>query len=592
MHILGLSFFYHDSAAALIRDGEIVAAAAEERFTRQKHTADFPEQAVRYCLREAGITSQDLGEIVFYEKPLVKFDRILECVIATWPFSYGQWLRAMPRWLGSRLHIARLIRKRLGVKRKPIMFCRHHLSHAASAFFLSPFERAAVLTVDGVGEWETTTLGRGVENRLELEYAQKFPHSIGLLYSAITSYLGFRVNDAEWKVMGLAPYGSPTLLEKFRRLVDVKKDGSFRLDLDYFSYHRGGRWMFSRKFQRLFGESQRFPEDSLTDFHRDFARSGQALIEEVLLKIAVHLRRLYGERYLCIGGGVGLNSVANWRIFEEAGFDDVFIQPAAGDDGGSLGAALFVHHCVFKRPRCPSLKHVYTGPGYTEEEIEQALREAGARFRTIKDDSRLVEETVRLLEEEKVIGWYQGRMEFGPRALGNRSILASPRREEMKAIINAKVKYREAFRPFAPAIVWERASEFFDFSEGMDLPYMLLVPQVRPEKRALIPAVTHQDGSGRVQTVRREINPLFHEVIQRFGERTGVPVLLNTSFNVRGEPIVNTPREAYHCFLNTGIDALVIGHFLVEDKPKPVDVGGGMSRSVRLEQTVDEGVPL
>lgn len=582
MIVLGISCYYHDSAAALVRDGKVVAAAEEERFNRIKHFDGFPEQAIRYCLREAGVTIRDVDHVGFYEKPMVKFDRLLETILAQWPRTWDLWRKSIPLWLKTKLRVGRTIQDRLGAD-QDVLYCSHHLAHAASAFLLSPFAEAAILTADGVGEWTTTAWGVGRGTQMEFRKEIRFPHSIGLLFSAITSYLGFQVNDAEWKVMGLAPYGKPSHLEKFRQVVDVKDDGSLRLDLRYFDFPHSTSRTVSRRWEELFGRPQRLPEAELDDFHRDVAHSGQAIIEEIMVKTAAHVRRETGMDNLCLAGGVALNCVANWRILKECGFRELFIQPAAGDSGGALGTALYIHHSVLGNPRSWVMTHALLGPAFDDAEILETLRANGAVFETAPDDDDLVRRTARAIAEGKVVGWFQGRMEFGPRALGARSLLADPRDAKMKDTINAKVKYRESFRPFAPAVLKERAAEFFDMPAGMDAPFMLLVPQVRAEKRAAIPAVTHADGSARVQTVTEETNALFYRVIREFGALTGVPVVLNTSFNVRGEPIVCTPQDAYDTFVNTGIDLLVIGRHIVAQKPHAVDHAAGQARSRALE---------
>lgn len=586
--VLGISCYYHDAAAALVRDGQLVAAAEEERFNRQKHYNGFPEQAVRYCLEEAGLTIDQVDHVCFYEKPLVKFTRILETILACWPRTYRPWLKAMPLWLGHRLRIAHEIQEKLGTDRD-ILFCRHHLSHAASAFLVSPFEEAAILTADGVGEWTTTAWGVGRGNGIELRKELRFPHSVGLLFSAITAYLGFRVNDAEWKVMGLAPYGKPTYVDRFRQVVDIKEDGSIRLDLRYFAHAYSTDRTISPAWERLFRRPQRHPESELTDFHRDIAHSGQKIVEEIMVKTAKHVREQTGMTRLCIAGGVGLNCVANWRILKESGFDDIFIQPAAGDSGGALGAAFYTYNCALQKPRAFVMRHALWGPRFSDDRIKQALDRALAAYERIDDEAELLERTAKLIADGRVVAWFQGRLEFGPRALGARSLLADARNPAMKDIINAKVKFRESFRPFAPAVLRERAHEYFDITEDMDAPFMLLVPSVREEKRAVIPAVTHEDGTGRVQTVTDEDNGRYYRLIRAFGERTGVPVVINTSFNVRGEPIVCTPEDAYHTFVHTGIDALVIGNYVVTTKPDVIDYEAGMKRSVALEAGLNTG---
>jgi carbamoyltransferase len=585
MIVLGISCFYHDAAAALVRDGQLVAAVEEERFSRKKHASNFPELAIKYCLQEAGVTINQVDYIGFYEKPLVKFDRILETILADWPRTHSVWVKSIPSWMDTKLHIGRTIRKTLGIDNE-ILFCQHHLSHAASAFLVSEFHEAAIISADGVGEWTTTAWGVGRGTDLEFLKEIRFPHSIGLFFSAITAYLGFKVNDAEWKVMGLAPYGEPRYVDKFREIVDIREDGSFHLDMKYFSYLHSTTRTFSSAWEALFGRRARTKESELDQFHADIAHSGQKIVEEVMVKMATHVRHATQLTDLCLAGGVGLNCVANWRILRESGFKRLFVQPAAGDSGGALGTAFYIWNSVLKNPRTFAMKHALFGPSFTDADIADVLARNGSVHLEIDDEEELVTRTVELLVSGKVVGWFQGRMEFGPRALGSRSLLADPRNPNMKDIINAKVKFREAFRPFAPAVLKERAHEYFEMPKGMDAPYMLLVPNVRPEKRDVIPAVTHQDGTGRVQTVTEDTNPLFYRLIKKFGERTGVPVLINTSFNVRGEPIVCTPQDAYNTFVHTGIDALVIGRFLVTAKPGDVDYVAGMRRSVALEADV------
>ena len=582
MIVLGVSCYYHDAGVALVRDGEVVAAAEEERFTRRKHDSGFPDRAIDFCLRQAGITAREVDHVVFYEKPLVKFDRILETVLTEWPWTWMHWLKAMPLLLETKLRIGHALRKKLG-EEKEVLYCDHHLSHAASAFLPSGFEEAAILTADGVGEWTTTAWGVGRGNTIEFRQQIRFPHSVGLLFSAITSYLGFQVNDAEWKVMGLAPYGKPVHVDKFREVVDLREDGSFRLNMKYFGFTRSTTRTVSRAWEQLFGRPQRQSESEIEDFHRDVARSGQAIVEEILVKMARHVQRQTGLENVCLAGGVALNCVANWRILQESGFKRIFIQPAAGDSGGALGAALYVTHTVLGQPRKWVMNHALLGPAFSQAEIEETLRRNGAAFAVAGSDDELVRRTAQLVADGKVVGWFQGRLEFGPRALGARSLLADPRSDRMKDAINSKVKYRESFRPFAPSCAREVAHEFFEMPAGMDAPFMLLVPQVRPEKRAVIPAVTHADGSARVQTVTEEVNPLYYGVIREFGRLTGVPVGLNTSFNVRGEPIVCTPQDAWHTYRTTGIDALVIGRCIVTEKPQTVDHEAGLERSVALE---------
>ncbi len=582
MYVLGISCYYHDSGAALVRDGQLVAAAEEERFNRKKHDSDFPSLAIAYCLKEAGITIDQVDYIGFYEKPLVKFNRILESILATWPRSCGAWLKAIPLWFSHRLHITKEMQEKLGTD-KEILFCQHHLSHAASAFLVSPYKEAAIITADGVGEWTTTAWGVGKDTAIEMHKELRFPHSVGLLFSAITAYLGFRVNDAEWKVMGLAPYGKPTYVDQFRQIVDIKDDGSIRLNLDYFAHTYSTTATINDKWADLFGRPQRPSETELDDFHNDIAHSGQKIVEEIMVKMATHVHKQTGMSNVCLAGGVGLNCVANWRILQESGFKDIFIQPAAGDSGGALGTAFYIYNTVLGKPRNFQMEHALWGPSYSDAEIRAALDQAEAAYEVIEDEEELLARTAQMIVDGQVVGWFQGRLEFGPRALGSRSLLADARNPKMKDIINAKVKFREAFRPFAPAVLKERAHEFFEMPPGMEAPYMLLVPKVRPEKHAVIPAVTHQDGTGRVQTVTEEQNGRYYRLIRKFGEMTGVPVVINTSFNVRGEPIVCSPHDAYRTFVNTGIDVLVMGDYIVTEKPKPVDYEAGMRRSIKLE---------
>lgn len=580
--VLGISAYFHDSAAAIVRDGQLIAAAEEERFTRRKHDSGFPSRAVEYCLCEAGLTIDEVDHVGFYEKPLVKFNRILETILADWPFTLRPWLKAMPLWLTGRLRMTADMQKHLNCRRE-ILYCQHHVSHAASAFLVSPFDEGAIITADGVGEWTTTAWGVGRGTQIDMKREFRFPHSVGLLFSAITAYLGFQVNDAEWKVMGLAPYGRPTLVDRFRQIVDVKEDGSIRLDLRYFAHTRSTTRTFSSRWESLFGQPQRASESELTDFHRDIAHSGQKIVEEIMLKMARHVRRETGLPNLCIAGGVGLNSVANWLMAREAGFDRVFIQPAAGDSGGALGTAFYIYNTVLGRPREFRMDHAYWGPQFGLREIHQFLTEVGAEYQRIEDESALLEQVARMIADGLVVGWFQGRLEFGPRALGSRSLVADARNPKMKDIINAKVKFRERFRPFAPTVLREHAHEYFEMPRDMDMPFMLLVPKVRGEKRSVIPAVTHEDGTGRVQTVTEAVNGRYYRLVRAFHRLTGVPVVINTSFNVRGEPIVCTPKDAYHTFVNTGIDALVLGDYLVTNKPEAVDFERGMRRSVSLE---------
>lgn len=570
MKILGISCYYHDAAACLMRDGEIVAAAQEERFTRKKHDQEFPLHAIRYCLKAGGIRPQDLDYVGFYDKPLVKLERMLYTYLATFPKSFRSFHKAMPIWLRQKLWVKDRIRRDLDYEGE-ILFGEHHQSHAASAFLVSPFKEAAILTVDGVGEWSTATYGVGRDRQVELFFELRFPHSLGLLYSAFTYYLGFKVNSAEYKVMGLAPYGQPRYFDLImKHILDVKEDGSFKMNMRYFNYTHG-LTMTNGRFSDLFGGPARDPEGTLDQRHKDIAASVQKATEHVLLRMANHLARTTGQKNLCMAGGVALNCVANGRILRECPFEDIFIQPAAGDAGGAVGVAAYIQHTLLDAPRTQAWKHAYLGPEYTNEEIREYLTANGIAFQECRR-SELLEKTARLIDQQQVVGWFQGRMEFGPRALGNRSILADARNPKNKDTVNLKIKFRESFRPFAPSVLLERVNEYFELDTPS--PYMLLVAQVRPEKR-VIPSVTHIDGSARIQTIAREENPLYYDLIREFDRLTGCPVIINTSFNVRGEPIVCTPHDAYLCFMRTNMDHLVMGNFQLDKrqmKPLQEDV--------------------
>ena len=568
MNILGISCYYHDSAAALVQDGKLVSAAHEERFTRKRHDSDFPMQAIEYCLREAGISASDLDYIGFYDKPMTKFDRILQTYLATWPKSFPSFFKAMPVWLNEKMWTPQTIRKKLGYE-GPILFAEHHVSHAASAFLVSPFEEAAILTLDGVGEWDTTTYGIGRGTSIELFKTIHFPHSLGLFYSAFTYYLGFKVNSAEYKVMGLAPYGTPRYYDTImKHLIDLKDDGSFRLNMDYFVYD----WaltMTGRKFARLFGQPRREQESALTQFHKDVAASLQQVTDEVVVKIAKHLHNETGLANLCMAGGVALNCVANSKVLAQTGFQNVFVQPAAGDAGGALGVAYYIHNTLLGNPRNSSMDHAFLGPAFSDEEIEAFVQEHQLPVRKL-DRSELLSTVARLLTDQNVIGWFQGRMEYGPRALGSRSILADPRNPENWKRVNLKIKFRESFRPFAPTILEDRLEDYFEFNRPS--PFMLFVAQVRDDRRT-IPAVTHVDGSARLQTISRKQHGLYYDLIEEFEHQTGCPVVINTSFNVRGEPIVCTPQDALTCFLRTDMDYLVLGSYLIEKRAIPAIAG-------------------
>ena len=592
--ILGISAFYHDSAAALIVDGQIVAAAQEERFTRKKHDASFPENAIAYCLSEAGLAPEDLDYVGFYDKPLVKFERLLETYLAFSPAGLKSWLTLLPNWLKTRLHLPRVIKKGLdGKYRRRIVFPEHHESHAASAFFPSPFAEAAILTVDGVGEWATASYGTGRDNRIELTHEMHYPHSLGLLYTAFTYYCGFRINSGEYKLMGLAPYGEPKYADRIlEHLVDLRPDGSMRMHLEHFNYCQG-LTMTSSKFHALFDGPPRAPESPLTERHMDIAASVQAVTEEAMLRMARHVHETTGLRQLCLAGGVALNCVANGRVLREGPFDEVWIQPAAGDAGGALGVALLIWHQLLENPRTRDQLDCqggsYLGPEFSNDQVQEFLDATGAVYQQFDDSGELCHHVAELIADEKVIGWMQGRMEFGPRALGGRSILGDARSTKMQSVMNLKIKFRESFRPFAPSVLQERVDEFFEMRPGEQSPYMLLVADVKPEKRlrlaesdqatrgldklkvqrSRVPAITHVDNSARVQTVDPQRHGRYYQLLKAFDEQTGSPVLINTSFNVRGEPIVCTPEEAWRCFMATNMDVLVIEDFVMLKDQQP-----------------------
>ncbi len=594
MDILGISAFYHDSAAALVRDGEVLAAAQEERFTRVKHDQRFPTHAVEFCLREAGIDAGGLDHVVFYEKPLTKFERLLETYISYAPLGFGQFLMGLPVWLRQKLHLPREMDKALGGKYKGrYIFTEHHESHAASAFFPSPFEEAAILTLDGVGEWETATYGVGRGNKIHLTDAITFPHSLGLLYSAFTYFTGFKVNSGEYKLMGLAPYGEPVYYDLImRELIDVKDDGSFRLNMSYFPYcHK--TVMTGAKFAKLFGGPARKPEAKLTQREMDMAASIQKVTEEVVMRAARHIHRKTGLENLVLGGGVALNCVANGRILREGPFENIWIQPAAGDAGGALGAALFVWHQLLNNERrvgqSDSQRGSLLGPAFADSEIREYLDSVGAKYHSFDANGELIDTVADLIRNEKVIGWFQGKMEFGPRALGSRSIIGDARSEKMQAVMNLKIKFRESFRPFAPCVLREHVDEYFEMKPAQDSPYMLLVAPVKEAKRlvpdppleklkgleklrtkrSVVPAITHVDYSARVQTVDKVRHPRLHQLMTAFKDKTQSPVIINTSFNIRGEPIVCSPEHAYRCFMATDMDCLVMENTLLYKEEQP-----------------------
>ncbi len=594
INILGISAFYHDSAACLVRDGKIMAAAQEERFTRKKHDAAFPEHAVEYCLREGGISLAEVDYVAFYEKPFVKFDRILHSYLAYAPSGLKTFLMAIPLWIRERIWMKTLIQEQLPEFAGKILFPEHHESHAASAFFPSPYPEAAFLTVDGVGEWTTTSYGKGIGNNIEMLGELHFPHSLGLLYSAFTYFTGFRVNSGEYKLMGLAPYGEPKYVDVIlRELIDLKEDGSFRLNMKYFNYGVG-LTMTNQRFAELFGRPPRKPESKLTQMDMDLARSIQDVTEEIMFRMAKHVRTQTGMKNLCLAGGVALNCVANGKILREGIFENIWIQPAAGDAGGALGAALFAWHQVLGNTRVADGVHdsqrgSYLGPDFSRDEIHAYLTKNNIPF-TELSDTELPDKIADLIKAEKVIGWFYGRMEFGPRALGGRSIIGDAQSPKMQEVMNLKIKFRESFRPFAPSVLREKCAEWFDLKE--ESPYMLLVAPVAKSRqremtaeeqkrfglekllaiRSTIPAVTHVDYSARVQTVTEDHNSMYYRTIKKFDEKYGCPVIINTSFNVRGEPIVGTPEHSYLCFMRTNMDYLLVGNFLLEKKDqKPLD---------------------
>ena len=605
MNILGISAFYHDSAACLIRDGKVLAAAQEERFTRKKHDFSFPTRAIDFCLKQGGISAAELDVVAFYDKPFLKFERILETYLAYAPHGILSFLQAMPLWIKQKLWMKDYIQEELDFKGK-VIFPEHHQSHAASAFFPSPFQEAAFLTMDGVGDWATTSFGTGKDNKITIEAEIRFPHSLGLLYSAFTYYTGFKVNSGEYKVMGLAPYGRPLYKDLIlKELIDLKEDGSFKLNMKYFDYCAGLR-MTNGHFHELFGGPPRKPESRVTQREMDLARSVQEVTEEVMLRIARHVHKTTGQKYLCLAGGVALNCVGNGRLLREGPFENIWIQPASGDAGGALGAAYFAWHQYLEKPRATdgktdSMRGSFLGPDYSGEEIRVFLEKHGIPFTLLKDEE-LAGTVADLLAKEKVIGWFQGAMEFGPRALGGRSILGDPRSPKMQEQMNLKIKFRESFRPFAPSVAAEKVSDYFEMTG--ESPYMLLVAPVKKErrremtaeemklegiellnvKRSEIPAVTHVDYSARVQTITASQHPRFYDLLRKFDEKQECPVLINTSFNVRGEPIVCTPEDAYRCFMRTHMDYLVLGNFLLEkERQKPLDKDTNWMKEFELD---------
>ena len=608
--ILGISAFYHDSAASILIDGKIVAAAQEERFTRIKHDASYPHNAIEFVLKYANLKLNEVDQIIFFEKPFLKFERLLETYVAFAPRGFKSFCKAMPIWLKEKLFQKKFLLNKLKNHdsrfndQEKIFFSDHHLSHAASAFFPSPFEEAIVLTADGVGEWATTTVAVGKGNNLEIKKEIHFPHSLGLLYSAFTYYTGFKVNSGEYKLMGLAPYGEPIFTDQIYKLIDIKEDGTFRLDQSYFNYATGFT-MTNEKFNSLFGQKERKTKsENLSQFHMNIASSIQKVTEEIMIKLAKSIQKEYGLKNLCLAGGVALNCVANGKILKEQIFENVWIQPAAGDAGGSLGAALALWHIEQNNPRTAnkndSMQGSYLGPEYNQKEIEEELMNAGANYKILEEDD-LINKSAEDISKGKAIGWFQGRMEFGPRALGARSILGDPRSPDMQKNLNLKVKYRESFRPFAPSVLKENVSEWFDFE--YDSPYMLMVANVKDKikitmtseqkklfgieklniKRSEIPAVTHVDYSARIQTVYKNTNEKYYNLINKFKEKTGCPVVVNTSFNVRGEPIVNTPVDAFNCFMGTELDILVIGNCYLEKTKQDLTLKKDYSKNFELD---------
>lgn len=590
MYILGISAYYHDSSACLVKDGEIIAAAQEERFSRKKHDFNFPFHAIQYCLNAGGISANDLNYVAFYDKPFIKFERLLESYLAYAPIGIKSFIKAMPVWLKQKLWTKEMLKKDIGYE-GDVLFPEHHESHAASAFFPSPYQEAAFLTIDGVGEWNTTTYGVGKDNTIEIMGNIDFPHSLGLLYSAFTYYTGFKVNSGEYKIMGLAPYGEPKYVDLImNELIDLKEDGSFKMNMKYFNYCVG-LTMTNRKFDKLFGGPARQPESKVTQREMDFARSIQEVTEEIMMRMARHVHRETGQKNLVLAGGCALNCVANGRILREGPFEKIWIQPAAGDAGGALGAALFTWHQFLDNKREADnvndfQQASYLGPEFSDEEIAAFLNEAGAAFEKV-EQSQIPRMAAELISSEKVIGWFQGRMEFGPRALGNRSIIGDSRSKNMQSIMNLKIKFRESFRPFAPSVLVEHVSDYFEIDR--ESPYMLLVAPVLKEKRvnsqpenkqlfgieklkvprSVIPAITHVDYSARIQTVDKKNNGLYYRMIKEFHSLTGCPVIINTSFNVRGEPIVCSPKEAYTCFMRTEMDYLIMGNYILDKQKQP-----------------------
>ena len=566
MYILGISCYYHDSAAAILKDGQLIAVAEEERFSRVKHDNSFPEKSIQFCFDMAGITREEITYVVFYEKPFLKFERTFLNSIDYAPKTLSFFTESMKKWFFEHLWIKSRILGELKIPPGKLLFCEHHLSHAASAFFCSPFDKSAVITIDGVGEWTTASWGKANGNRIDIKQEIRFPHSLGLLYSVFTSFVGFEVNEGEYKTMGLAPYGKPKYVEEIYKLLKLSEDGSFELKLDYFAYHYSLKKVYSKKFEEIFGKVNKKP-DRVKTYYADIAASIQQVLEERLIKIASYVQKKTGLENLCFAGGVALNSVANWKIFKETEFKHIYIQPAAGDSGGALGAALWVYRTVLNKKNRFVLDNAYWGASETNEQIEQFLIKQNIRYKKPKDEKKLLDQVADKLSKGKVVGWLQNKFEWGPRALGNRSILADPRKKKMKDLVNSKIKFREGFRPFAPSVNLEDAGSFFEISKAeKEFPFrfMLYVVDVKESKRSELEAVTHEDGTARPQFVDKNTNPRYHRLIKSFGQKIGTPVILNTSFNLKGEPIVNTAEEAFDTFSRSGIDSLVLGDFIVE----------------------------
>jgi len=564
MYILGISCFYHDAAVCLLKDGVPIAAADEQAFSRKKHDSAFPTLATKWALDFAGIDVNAIEAVAFYDKPLVKFERILKSHVANFPHSISQFVKGMPSWFNTKLRLKKVLKKELGYT-GPVCFSEHHMSHAASTYFASGWEEAAILTVDGVGEWATTTWGVGTGNKIDLRHEIRFPHSVGLLYSAFTYFLGFKVNSAEYKVMGLAPYGEPKYVDRIKQLITIKNDGTFRLNMKHFAFDYGLR-MYRPSFEKIMGApTRKMDDDNLEQYHKDVARSLQEVVNEIMVKLATNIVEQTGIKRLCLAGGVALNCVANGHVLRDSPVEEIFIQPAAGDNGGAMGAALWLWHQVLNKKRQWKLTTPYLGPEYSEEEMKKVLNRYGAVYHKM-ERSALLKEGVRLLDDAQVVGLHQGRMEWGPRALGHRSILGDPRHPEMREIINAKIKMREGFRPFAPTVLEEDCQDYFELD--CPSPYMLLVAPVRNDISPL-PSITHVDGSARIQTIRQDQDPFYYDLLQTMRNTTGCSVLINTSMNVRGEPIVNTPEDTYRCFMRTHMDALIMGPFILYKSEQP-----------------------